>query len=73
MSYLTIEATTNQKLIYVREKPAMSYFIDLLFDDTTDLKDNGSDEFVSYSDNISELSIDKETGQLSYYRNILDA
>ena len=64
ISYLPIEAITIQKLVY---------FIDLLFDDTTDLKDNGSDEFVSYSDNISELSIEKETGQLSYYRNILDA
>lgn len=73
ISYLPIEAITIQKLIYLVEKPSNSYFIDLLFDDTTDLKDNGSDEFVSYSDNISELSIDKETGQLSYYRNILDA
>ncbi|MFZ2262736.1 MAG: two-component system activity regulator YycH [Trichococcus flocculiformis] len=73
ISYLPIEAITIQKLIYLVENPSNSYFIDLLFDDTTDLKDNGSDEFVSYSDNISELSIDKETGQLSYYRNILDA
>ena len=73
ISYLPIEAITIQKLIYLVEKPSNSYFIDLLFDDTTDLKDNGSDEFVSYSDNISELSIDKETGPLSYYRNILDA
>ena len=72
ISYLPIEAITIQKLVYLVEKPSNSYFIDLLFDDTTDLKDNGSDEFVSYSDNISELSIDKETGQLSYYRNILD-
>ena len=73
ISYLPIEAITIEKLVYLVEKPSNSYFIDLLFDDTTDLKDNGSDEFVSYSDNISELSIDKETGQLSYYRNILDA
>ena len=73
ISYLPIEAITIQKLVDLVEKPSNSYFIDLLFDDTTDLKDNGSDEFVSYSDNISELSIDKETGQLSYYRNILDA
>jgi regulatory protein YycH of two-component signal transduction system YycFG len=73
ISYLPSEAITMQKLVYLVEKPSNSYFIDLLFDDTTDLKDNGSDAFVSYSDNISELSIDKETGQLSYYRNILDA
>ena len=73
ISYLPTEAITVQKLVYLVEKPSNSYFIDLLFDDTTDLKDNGSDAFVSYSDNISELSIDKETGQLSYYRNILDA
>lgn len=73
ISYLPKEAITIQKLVYLVEKPSNSYFIDLLFDDTTDLKDNGNDEFVSYSDNISELSIDKETGQLSYYRNILEA
>ena len=73
ISYLPTEAITIEKLVYLVEKPSNSYFIDLLFDDTTDLKDNGSDAFVSYSDNISELSIDKETGQLSYYRNILDA
>ena len=73
ISYLPTEAITIEKLVYLVEKPSNSYFIDLLFDDTTDLKDNGSDAFVSCSDNISELSIDKETGQLSYYRNILDA
>ena len=73
ISYLPIEAITIQKLVYLVEKPSNSYFIDLLFNDTTDLKDNGNDAFVSYSDNISELSIDKATGQLSYYRNILDA
>ena len=73
ISYLPKEAITIQKLVYLVEKPSNSYFIDLLFNDTTDLKDNGNDEFVSYSDNISELSIDKATGQLSYYRNILDA
>lgn len=73
ISYLPTEAIRIQKLVYLVEKPSNSYFIDLLFDDTTDLRDNGSDAFVSYSDNISELSIDKETGQLSYYRNILDA
>lgn len=73
ISYLPKEAITIQKLVYLVEKPSNSYFIDLLFNDTTDLKDNGNDEFVSYSDNISELSIHKETGQLSYYRNILDA
>lgn len=73
ISYLPKDAITIQKLVYLVEKPSNSYFIDLLFDDTTDLKDNGNDAFVSYSDNISELSIDKETGQLSYYRNILEA
>ena len=73
ISYLPTEAITIEKLVYLVEKPSNSYFIDLLFNDTTDLKDNGNDEFVSYSDNISELSIDKATGQLSYYRNILDA
>lgn len=73
ISYLPKEAITIQKLVYLVEKPSNSYFIDLLFNDTTDLKDNGNDEVVSYSDNISELSIHKETGQLSYYRNILDA
>ncbi|WP_319996321.1 two-component system activity regulator YycH [Trichococcus shcherbakoviae] len=72
ISYLPKEAITIQKLVYLVEKPSNSYFIDLLFNDTTDLKDNGNDEFVSYSDNISELSIEKATGQLSYYRNILD-
>lgn len=73
ISYLPKEAITIQKLVYLVEKPSNSYFIDLLFSDTTDLKDNGNDATVSYSDNISELSIDKATGQLSYYRNILDA
>ncbi len=73
ISYLPTEEITVQKLVYLVEKPSNSYFIDLLFDDTTDLKDNGNDEFVSYSDNISELSIHKETGLLSYYRNILDS
>ncbi|CZQ88846.1 regulatory protein yych [Trichococcus palustris] len=72
IAYLPEQEVTVPKLVYLAERPPNSFFINLLFDDTTELKDNGNDEFVSYSDNISELSIQKTTGLLSYYRNSLD-
>ena len=72
ITYLPEQEVTVQKLVYLVERPPNSFFINLLFDDTTELKDNGDDEFVSYSDNISELTIHKTTGLLSYYRNSLD-
>lgn len=72
IAYLPQEEMMVTKLVYLAERPSNSYFIGLLFDDTTYLKDNGDEDFVSYSDNISELSIHKTTGELSYYRNSLD-
>lgn len=72
ITYLPEQEVTVPKLVYLAERAPNSSFINLLFDDTTELKDNGNDEFVSYSDNISELSIEKTTGLLSYYRNSLD-
>lgn len=72
ITYLPKQEVTVQKLVYLVERPPNSFFINLLFDDTTELKDNGDDEFVSYSDNVSELTIHKTTGLLSYYRNSLD-
>lgn len=58
--------------VYLAERQPNSFFINQLFEDTTELRDN-SDEFVtSYSDNISELRINKDSGMLYYYRNNLD-
>lgn len=59
-------------LVYLAEKQPNSFFINQLFDDTTELRDNSDEFMTSYSDNISELRINKESGILYYYRNNLD-
>lgn len=59
-------------LVYLTEKQSTSFFINELFDDTTELRDNSDEAVTSYSDNISELRIIKDSGILYYYRNNLD-
>lgn len=61
-----------RQLVYLVEKQPNSFFINQLFEDTTELRDDSNEYVTAYSDNISELRINKETGILSYYRNSLD-
>lgn len=72
MGYLPIGEMAQQKLFYLAERQSNSFFINQLFEDTTELKDNSDDYVTSYSDNISELRIHKQTGLFYYYRNNLD-
>lgn len=72
MAYLPTGEMPQEKLVYLAERQSNSFFINQLFEDTTELKDNSDDFVTSYSDNISELRIHKATGLLYYYRNNLD-
>ena len=60
------------KVVYLSEKQPNSFFINRLFDDTTELRDDSNEKLTIYSDNVSQLKIDKKTGVLYYYRNNLD-
>ena len=70
--FMPQDKLTLPVLVYLAEKQSNSFFINQLFEDTTELRDNSDDFVTSYSDNISELRINKETGILYYYRNNLD-
>lgn len=70
--FMPQERVTVPVLVYLAEKQPTSFFINELFDDTTELRDNSDDLVISYSDNISELRISKDSGILYYYRNNLD-
>lgn len=70
--FMPQERITVPVLVYLAEKQPTSFFINELFDDTTELRDNSDDLVISYSDNISELRISKDSGILYYYRNNLD-
>ncbi|WP_255763909.1 two-component system activity regulator YycH [Jeotgalibaca sp. MA1X17-3] len=70
--FMPQERVTVPTLVYLAEKQSTSFFINELFDDTTELRDNSDDFVISYSDNISELRISKDSGILYYYRNNLD-
>lgn len=70
--FMPQEPVTVPILVYLAEKQSTSFFINELFDDTTELRDNSDELTISYSDNISELRISKESGILYYYRNNLD-
>lgn len=72
INYLPTEEFQRERLVYLVERQSNSFFINQLFEDTTELKDNSDDLITSYSDNISELRIHKQTGLLYYYRNNLD-
>lgn len=72
LTFLPQGEITVPSLFYLVEKQPNSFFINQLFDDTTELRDDSNDYVTAYSDNISELRLNKETGVLFYYRNTLD-
>ena len=83
-SYLATPALDEGKQIYTSkeeiELPYLSYlverqtnqlFIERLFDDTSEVRENSDngDNIVSYNDYVSELQINENTDILTYYRN----
>lgn len=67
--YLPINETKLPRLTYMVEKQPNSLFIGRLFDDTSEVREKRSDQFVQYLDYISEMRINEETNMLNYYRN----
>ncbi|AZP04063.1 YycH family regulatory protein [Jeotgalibaca ciconiae] len=72
IQFLPREEFQLSSLVYLVEKQPNSFFINELFDDTTELRDDSNEFYTAYSDNISKLQIHKESGILSYLRNSLD-
>ncbi|APZ49893.1 hypothetical protein BW721_09750 [Jeotgalibaca sp. PTS2502] len=72
IQFLPRDSFELKRIVYLVEKQPNSFFINELFDDTTELRDDSSEFYTAYSDNISKLQIHKETGILSYLRNSLD-
>lgn len=69
--YTSIEEVELPYLSYLVERQANQLFIERLFDDTSEVRENSdnSDDSVSYNDYVSELQINKNTDILTYYRN----
>ena len=72
VTLLPRHSVTAKSMVYLVEKQPNSFFINYLFDDTTELRDDSTDLVTAYSDNISELRINRDTGVLFYFRNSLD-
>lgn len=72
ISFLPRDPVELSSYSYLIEKQPNSFFINQLFEDTTELRDDSNEFVTAYSDNISELRINKDTGLLYYYRNNLD-
>ena len=69
--YTSIEEIELPYLSYLVERQANQLFIERLFDDTSEVRENSdnSDNIVSYNDYVSELQINEDTDILTYYRN----
>lgn len=69
--YTSIEEVDLPYLSYLVERQTNQLFIERLFDDTSEVRENSdnSDSIVSYNDYVSELQINEKTDILTYYRN----
>lgn len=58
-------------LSYLVERQTNQLFIERLFDDTSEVRENSANDenIVSYNDYVSELQINENTDILTYYRN----
>lgn len=72
VTLLPRHSVSAKSMVYLVEKQPNSFFINYLFDDTTELRDDSTDVVTAYSDNMSELRINRDTGVLYYHRNSLD-
>ncbi|WP_035054835.1 YycH family regulatory protein [Carnobacterium pleistocenium] len=69
--YTSIEEIDLPYLSYLVERQTNQLFIERLFDDTSEVRENSdnSENIVSYNDYVSELQINENTDILTYYRN----
>ncbi|HJA90004.1 MAG TPA: hypothetical protein H9948_04350, partial [Candidatus Jeotgalibaca merdavium] len=57
IQFLPRDSFELKRIVYLVEKQPNSFFINELFDDTTELRDDSSEFYTAYSDNISKLQI----------------
>ena len=69
--YTSIEEIELPYLSYLVERQTNQLFIERLFDDTSEVRENSANDenIVSYNDYVSELQINENTDILTYYRN----
>lgn len=69
MIYLPLSSLKLPYLTYMVERQPNSLFIERLFDDTSEVRENRSENAVQYIDYISEMRVNEKTNILNYYRN----
>lgn len=69
--YTSAEEIELPYLSYLVERQTNQLFIERLFDDTSEVRENSANDenIVSYNDYVSELQINENTDILTYYRN----
>lgn len=69
--YTSSEEIKLPYLSYLVERQTNQLFIERLFDDTSEVRENSANDenIVSYNDYVSELQINENTDILTYYRN----
>jgi len=69
--YTSLEEVELPYLSYLVERQTNQLFIERLFDDTSEVREDNdnSENIVSYNDYVSELQINENTDILTYYRN----
>lgn len=71
LTFVRIDDIKLDQLTYLVEQPMTSFYIGLLYSNTTDLKNRSDNKAIIYNDNVSQLIIDRSSSILSYYRNRL--
>lgn len=69
--YTSLNEVELPYLSYLVERQTNQLFIEQLFDDTSEVREDSdnSENIVSYNDYVSELQINENTDILTYYRN----
>lgn len=71
LTFVRIDDIKLDQLTYLVEQPMTSFYIGMLYSNTTDLKNRSDNKSIVYNDNVSQLIIDRSSSILSYFRNRL--
>lgn len=70
--FIEVNDLALEKQTYLMEQIPMSFYINQLFANPSELRNRSDGQSIIYNDNLSQLKMDRSTNVISYYQNRVD-
>lgn len=70
--FIEVNNQSLEKQTYLMEQIPMSFYINQLFANPSELRNRSDGQSIIYNDNLSQLKMDRSTNVISYYQNRVD-